>query len=417
MKKTIKLLALLLSIGCVLSFAVACNKEDQNDNSTNNNNDNVVEETYGDYSVKIIDGLGNPISNAIVKFTYSDGTVKTRVTEADGMAQLKNVPIDTYKVTIEQGYSDIVIETSEYTLDKNDNSINVVVRDAKNSMEIYGGFEDVTYACIASVGTYTIPGEKDHMTYIVFNAQTTGVYKFSISSNDSEANIGYYGIPMFVQDTHRGEGEYDGKSFEIIIQDAATPYVIGVKTTSGMNVDLTMEKVSEAPFDPYYAPWTDVLPKGEIADFTIPAGSVLTDFDISNPTLSVTLGEDGYYYTSDGKLVYLRISSLSNAQYLDVSLAFIAGLIDQNFGQNIGGYVYDENGNFVGKYTYNTMIEKYYEKCDANGVYPLTAELAEAIKLHGESSGWWNANSGNYLFSEVILNKDNAWLFLCCTAN
>ena len=99
---------------------------------------------------------------------------------------------------------------------------------------------------------------------------------------------------------------------------------------------------------------------------------------------------------------------------MDVSIAFIAGLIDQNHGQNFGGYVYDNNGDFVGKYTYNNMLATYLECCD-KGVYPLTEELAEAIKCHGNSVGWWTPGTANFLFDGVMYNKDTVWLFLCCT--
>jgi hypothetical protein len=132
--------------------------------------------------------------------------------------------------------------------------------------------------------------------------------------------------------------------------------------------------------------------------------------------LSVTLGDDGYYYTNSGELVYIRVNSVPNSGYLDVSIALIAGLVDKNIGQNFGGYVYDENGQFVGKYSYNEMLASYFEKLDSTGVYPLTQELAEAIQVHGGSMGWWKPDTVNYLFNGVDVNFDNAWLFLCCTA-
>jgi len=71
----------------------------------------------------------------------------------------------------------------------------------------------------------------------------------------------------------------------------------------------------------------------------------------------------------------------------------------------------------VGKYSYNDMIAAYYEHCDSNGVYPLTEELAEAIKLHGKSAGWWNPTSPDFLFNGKPYKEENAWLFLCCTSN
>ena len=67
---------------------------------------------------------------------------------------------------------------------------------------------------------------------------------------------------------------------------------------------------------------------------------------------------------------------------------------------NIGGYIYDENGDFVDKLNYNLMIEEYMKYCDSKyGVIPLTEELAECMKLHGTSTGWWNSSAGNYLFN------------------
>ena len=60
------------------------------------------------------------------------------------------------------------------------------------------------------------------------------------------------------------------------------------------------------------------------------------------------------------------------------------------------------------------MIKTYMEYVDGTyGVVPLTEELAECIKLHGQSNGWWNLESSGYLFDGLLINEENAWLFLC----
>ena len=60
------------------------------------------------------------------------------------------------------------------------------------------------------------------------------------------------------------------------------------------------------------------------------------------------------------------------------------------------------------------MIKDYMEYCDSTyGVVPLTAELAECIKLHGKQNGWWTKGSMNYLFGNQDIVQENAWLFLC----
>ena len=218
---------------------------------------------------------------------------------------------------------------------------------------------------------------------------------------------------MFVQRDHVGDGAYDGKSFELVIQDTSTPYVIGVSSFEASDVSFKIERVADAPFDPEYAPWDSVYKQADIDACVIPEGTTLRDFDITDSTLSV-VEKDGFYYTSDGKPVYIKIKGTSETYLPGASLAYLAGYVDNNIGGNIGGYVYDENGEFVAKLSYNLMIEAYMEYCDSTyGVVPLTTELAECIKLHGQQSGWWTEGTVNYLFGGYDIVAENAWLFLC----
>lgn len=480
-----------------------------------------------DYTVTILDDLGNPISDVIVKFADEEGNNKIHRTGSDGVATLSSAKKGNYSVTIDASVSSATVFEEKFVLTATENSRVVRARNNDATMDISGDVDEGCYAHQITVGDFSVYTTANKTTYLVFsptetgiygftisgdsqaylgyygmadevklinlgefdeesktlsvpisgtdfkyiigvdsdktedvnisvkrianlpyyiygdvddgttaepvNAGTTtftneagktsyavftpgfsGVYKISFSSSDLGMTVGYYGLPMFVQSTHRGDGEYDGKSFELIIQDGSTPYVLGLNFTVSTSADLIIERIGDAPFDPEYAPWTNVPATGVIEKCELPAGSKLIDFDITDPTLSVYLGDDGYYYTSDGKLVYVRLGSVGTAGYLDVSIAYISGFVDQNFGQNFGGYVY-ENGEFVGKYSYNSMIESYYNSCDASGVCPLTAELAEAFKVHGNNAGWWKFGTINYLFGSVAIVPENAWLFLCCT--
>ena len=423
MKRIVNILALILAFTAIFVSMVACNDGNGNNHNQGGGNNDPV---YTNYTVKVVDGLGNPISDIIVNFHTPSGDKKMRVTDKTGLASLNNVVAGNYEIIIEQGFSDAIITDFRYELTADDTDLTVVVRDGSKTMEIYGDIPDGTYAYNVGVGSYNAYCNADTMAYFWFNPQESGVYKFSITTSNADATIGYYGIPMFVQSHHCGEGEYDGKSFEIIIQDSETPYVIGIMSENSGNVELKIERTANAPFDPQFAPWTVVESTLDLTKCDLPENVKLKDIDVRSTNISVYLGDDGYYHTSDGKIVYLRIGSVCSAKYLDVSLAFIAGLVDSMVGQNIGGYVYDENGEFVAKYSYNNMLESYYGKvddkgvlqngyCDETGVYPLTAELAEAIQCHGNATGWWNANSANYLFTGVPVNIDIAWLFLCCT--
>ena len=398
MKSLVRILATILTILSIVAMLASCKDKGNN------------EPSYGDYTVTVVDGIGNPMSNVMVKFTGSDGETKTKVTGKDGLAKLTNALVGEYDVLVEAGFSTAEIKDSKFKLNEETKALRVVVRDTEKTEDIYGSVPDGTFAYRVGAEEYNVPGVKSATCYYVFRAMTKGVYKFSFVSDDTDMTIAYYGIPMFVQDTHRGEGEYDGKCFEITVQDVGTPYVIGLNFVSGNDAVLKIERTGDAPFDPEYSPFEEVFATEEFKEFST---GTLVNLNVADPSLSVTLGDDGYYYTNDGERVYLRIGSTT--EYLDASIAMISGCVDENFGQNFGGYVYDENGDFVGKYSYNSMIAAYYEHCDSNGVYPLTEELAEAIKVHGESTGWWNSGAANFLFSGKPYIEENAWLFLCCT--
>lgn len=405
MKRILYIISMILVFSCLASLMVGCKKD---------KNDNLPEEpVYGDYTVTVVDGLNNPLSNLVVKFTYPDGTTKSRITETDGVATIKNVELGDYKVTVEKGFSNAVIDVAAYDLTKEKTTLKLVFPDESKSMEIYGALESTTYAAIISATEYSVPCFGGETSYFVFNASQKGIYKVSVADTSDDVTVSYLGIPMYVQDHHCGDGEYDGKTFELVIQDPRSPYVIGVRSGSDKDVALKIERVGDAPFDPQYEEWTMMEKTSDVGKCDIPDETVLVNFDITDASFSV-VERDGVYYTADGRPVYIRITS-GNAAYLGgASLALIAGFVDDKIGMNIGGYVYDENGSFLEKRNYNLLIEDYMELCDGGyGVVPLTTELAECIKLHGESNHWWNSTSPNYIFGEVDEITENAWLFLC----
>ena len=367
---------------------------------------------YADYSVTVVDEIGNPMSNVMVKFTDTEGVTKTRITDKDGKVAFPEVLVGEISVKLDKALSTAKILVDTYTLDKKTTELCAVVCDESKTQDIYGDVDEGTYAYVVGTGVYNLPAYEAGIVYLVFHAQEPGTYKVSLSSSNPDVTVAYHGIPMFVQSGHRGESAYDGKSFDLVIYDVATPYVIGVNRTTECEATLTVERTGDAPFDPQYEPWTEVFAKEQFGNFKTTS---VTPLDISDSNLSVTLGDDGYYYTNEGKLVYVMLTKPSN--YLDVSIAFICGFEDENIGNNFGGYVYDDNGEFVNKFTYNTMIGTYVDHCDSNGVYPLTAELAEAIKCHGNSTGWWKPGTANFLFTGKPFVQENAWLFLCYTAD
>lgn len=379
---------------------------------------------YADYTVTVTDALGLPMSDIVVKFVDENGETKTRVTDDSGIAVMKNTLVGKFTVKIEAGASQAIIPIGEYVLDNGTTTLRAFAHSVDKFQHLAGDVAEDTYATNVGVGTYNVPVTAGEMVYFVFYSTSSGVYKVSIPE-DCSATVGYYGIPMFVQSTHRGEGEYNGKSFDFVHRDSATPYVIGINSETSTDIALVIERIGDPPFDPTYdVSVVEVQAKAGLTQCTVPAGTI-RDFDVTDRNLTVELRNDGYYYTSTGKLVYLRIASVGSYSYIDVPIASIEDMLAFGVppgqlgglgGGNFGGYVFDGEGNYVEKRIYNDMLEKYWEKCDSTyGVYPLNEQLAEAIKVHGDNAGWWDKdNAGTYLFSADIFDE-NAWLFLCCT--
>ena len=428
MKRIVNILVVFLILTSLFTMMVGCQLNETLASIFGNSGSEEGEPVYSDYTVTVRDSLGTPMPNVMVNFTNSEGVTKTRVTDKNGTAVFRNALETNYKVTFEKGLSDAVISGEEYTLTKEIKTLDVVLRDETKSVDIYGEVPEGTYATQIGVGNYNLACEASQPLYFVFYAYIEGVYKISISSNDDNMVVAYLGSPMFVQSVHVGEGEYDGKSFQLTVNDSLAPHVLGVCTSTNTDLTLTIERIGEVPFDPHLAPWKDISATGATFDKCDTTGKTLVDVDISDSEFSAVLGDDGLYYSADGKLIYIRITSTSPYGRLDESMQFVpalsgslallAGHVDEDVGINIGGYVYDEEGNFLDKYRYNDMIKTYMDLADSKyGVVPMTEELAECIKLHGESNGWWNSENPGYIFEGIDVDADNAWLFLCMIEN
>ena len=89
----------------------------------------------------------------------------------------------------------------------------------------------------------------------------------------------------------------------------------------------------------------------------------------------------------------------------------------------VSRYFYDDDGNFEKKVSYSECLFEYIEVADEReGVYPLTEDLKHIIQQRGEYVGWWDIESNGYIFKDIngnndpSINKENAWLLMCCYA-
>lgn len=430
MKNILKFILLALCVA-TLSFSLAsCSILEQFMGGNTGENGEGEGEGEGEpsvdyYTVTLDDGTGNAVTGIQVKLTDADGNDVAKAIvgmtgeRVAGRADFVSVTSGEYKVSLTSVTGAGIYYDKTTVIDETDKSITVKVYNKipAKSRELMGdGLPDGVVVPTVDAGFYygTI---KKGMNYFVFNPQREGIYEIRARLDGASVVIGNYGIPDYV--LTNVETNSDGLlSVEIppITSEGGCPNVIGINASDIAAGYIDIVRVSDLPDRPEYAPWISYQPTVSLNPFDLPYDNVSMDMiDITDPSVKVVLGADGYYHlgNENGKTVYVYVTQAVKDGYLDAAFTTIAGL------QTFGHYVYDENGNFLRKEQFNDMLYTYAEYCDENtGVYPLTEDLAYAIKSFGNSQGWYRLDNEMYnIFGEdaSTIVAENAWLFACAT--
>lgn len=281
------------------------------------------------------------------------------------------------------------------------------------------------YAPYIGIGSYEIALEIG-INYFLFVPHQAGEYRFSLPGMDAE--IGYYGRADFVQ--HVSLAEMEDYTVTICVRDGmiskddpnSSAFVIAV--SSQLQRDscvLMVERIGDPSWDVSDEPWIVYEPTVELMQYSLPEGASLMNFDLTAPTDDYELvfnENDGFYHlgSDEGPLVLVYLKK--RTAYLD-ELFTVANL------SNLCHYLYDGEGNFIKRETYNHFILECCQYADEKtGVYPLTKDLVYVIRQHGDFTGWWDMDDPfNCIFRDedgnVIgeINPDIAWLFICCYLN
>lgn len=401
-----RILALLTALVCCAALLSACGGGDPA------------------YKVRVMDALGNPYtSGVIVKFMENGTQAGMQVVNGEGFAE-KVLPKGDYTVELQFTDSDVNYVYDEaalklggkteldvvlsYGLGEESQSLHVVDRDYE--------------AFYISAGCTAITLNKEKMTYFLFAPTEAGTYEFSLQGSD--AAIGYYGAPHFVQQVSAAE-VVDNKFTMSIREDmigtdntGTTVLVIGVAAGEG-NAILCIDRTGDPQWTVEDEPWNIYEATGPMTEYTHDAGKKLVDFDLTAAAYTLVLGDDGFYHkdTADGPLVLVRLGKNSGgSQYLDDFQTILEH-------SGVSKYFFDDNGEFVKKEKYDDCLLKYFEIMDEKtGLYPLTEDLKYIIQNRGEYSGWFDASKSLYLFKDENgnkvpgINNDIAWLFMCCYA-
>ncbi len=392
-----------------------------NENSNNNDSDNNSKEV--EYSVYAIDGKGNPIANLIVEIK-GDSYSGMKTTSAKGVAKF-TAEKGKYTIKFVSPAKDYYYDTDKCVLSESVTSITVsLLEKAKVTGSVnafspkINDYKDCPSYDI-SEGMLYAPVTNGEMTYFIFVPIRSGTFEISVSG-DTELELGYYGMPIYVHqnslyDITDNKFELEIHNYNIgATRDTTSTYVIGVKTVDGDdgNCILSVTRTGDAPWSIEDEPWrVATADKKYLVKYEGESGKKLKDIDILSKPQVVFNENDGYYHygTADGPLVLIRLDS--DAKFLNASLLDICDT------STFGIHVYNDDGSFAYKERYNELLYEYKDICDANGVCPLNEQLAQIIKDFGESKGWWQASSApGYIFGSAPAYKypDYAWLFCCC---
>ena len=363
----------------------------------------------GTYMVTVEDYFGNPMSAVVVNFIKDGALVSMQQTNDQGVA---SVQVEDGEYAIELAFTDGVVRHYQpVTLspEKAAATVRVAQNVSDKTASLYG---NPTH--FVNVGGTYVTLQADIDNYFLFAPEEEGIYKFTTS--DPNAVISYWGGNLHFIWNQTDATDYADNAFtrEVKTENLGITHVIGVSGAADAIIEITRiggptyDPIRESAWVPYTLNW---LP----TTFTLPAGTTLTNVDVTGTTdyYKLVLNEkDGFYHvgSADGPVMYMNLGT--EAPY--VSMYNLLGLTGFG-GTRFGYYFFDENGEFLYKESYNDGMIMYAQKL-SGGVYPLTPDLAYMMQMGGEDKGWWDESNPNYLFKEVTgtLNKDIAWMFACC---
>lgn len=411
MKRT---LSLVLAVLLCAAMLAACGEQTPADETNANSNEAA-------YRVSVLDALGDPYTEGvIVSFTGENGeTVMQKVNE-EGVAE-KTLVKGTYAVSLMFTGDESAYHYDPTGLEVTADATELQVILAKNlsgeTHTLYAQSAD-REAYYVSAGCTYVTLKQGERNYYLFAPTTEGTYEISVIG-DVES-IGYYGTPHFVQEINVGDVVDNVLTVSITASmigtgnTGTTVLVIGVDAGSAETAVLTIDRIGAHQWTVEDEPWIVFEPTVQLTPYKLPEGAVMQDFDLTASYKLVYNEKDGFYHldTADGPLVLVELA-IAN-QYLDSFKTILENTA-------IRRYFFDENGEFQKKEEYSNCVLEYLEYVDEdNGVYPLTEDLKYIIQQHGSYAGWYDKDSGQYLFVDANgmpltgIREETSWLFMCC---
>ena len=373
-------------------------------------------ETEVTYKVAVQNADGTLAQDLIVKVLKDGSEVSFKLVGPTGFATFK-LPEESYTVRVETPAGDSLhYDTAAAVLTPDAPEITLTVYPSVTHTQPLNApsrkgddYADFDAASVGEGKVFVTYNSGDY-TYVIFTPTRPGVYEFYCEGEG--ATLTYHGAPINVFDSPLAD-TVDGKVTLPVTAgsigdspEATAQFVFRLEGT-GNGCTFAAIRTGDVPKSPYDEPWTVPMPTADqLKPYEGITDGTLTDLDVTNPALTVVLGEDGYYHlnTADGPVVFIRLSS--NNPYL----ADFKTICDTT---RICAYLYNEDGSFDKRISYNEMILEYVTAANEDGAVPLNEQLADMVKTAGGYMGWWNFSDNLDIFGDKIVDPAVAWLFAC----
>ena len=376
------------------------------------------------YAVTVLDAAGKPCNGVIVKFMQNGTQVAMQPVDANGVAT-KTLKRGTYSVeciyTADNTTAYCDPAAAALSAEKIATTVTIYKAVSGEGVSLTVDGAEVKAYHVATGGNY-VSVVKQTRNYFLFTPTEAGTYTISVDNKDMK--LGYYGSPYFVQSNSAAEvvdNAFTMSIFESMIGTDNTGTAVMVLGVDGIAEDakciLNVQRTGDPAWNVGSEPWTEYKPTHTPAPFTLDqGGKQLVYVDITGTTANnqVIFNEaDGFYHfgKADGPVVYLHLGK--GAPY--VSLQVMIQGDGPMGGAPLRKYYWNGEGrekeNFVKREDYTTLMVSYFENMDGDtGVYPLTQDLAYIIQ--NACSGWWDATSPDFIMEGC--NPEIGWMFALC---
>ncbi len=384
----------------------------------------------GNYGVWITDGLGNPMTDIIVK-VLKDGEV-VKMSPYNGQYTTFDLEDGDYTVELDLSLlsEEYVYDTSSCTISTAHKSLSIklyrAAKEAEDPIYVSSPIDADYKAQYITEGSYKVSLTPNDYSFFIFAPEVAAIYTITYEC-DSDLTVSYHGGTFFVQgnDISKDNSDFskygNGLSFSIYPSNIGASYVFAVKSNGATECVLNIQNAGDPGTRLVDQPWTPYQESAskieEMKNY--PKDGTFVLFDVANTSLSAVLNpEDGYYHlgSEDGPVIFIDLTTDSK---------YIASIFTICAHQRMGTYIYDNDGNVVEKRSYNELFIQcgMPDPMEATSAptepvrVPLTEKLAEAVKAFGDKNGWWSDNEDTNIFTRVLLgapyNQEYAWLLYC----